>query len=137
MPTTKPMITEAALVAAVREQARLHPDRVYRSTDENPCTYVPNTLNEFGCPLGEALAACGMTRQELDELINTTADDSDSGTGGWCDEAVISHLTGRVEAGALASTWLTYVQIASDDGVPWATTVRRADAAWPSAEVPA
>jgi hypothetical protein len=115
------MILEQDLVEAVREQAKMYPDRVYQSGPAGVCTYLAGEHNpDFGCIVGEALLWLGVPRELITEM-NTC--------GGWEHKAdrIRPTLGNLVAEAALRSTWVAQVQQYQDEGETWAKAVRMAD----------
>jgi hypothetical protein len=114
------VILEQDLVEAVREQAKMYPDRVYQAGPAGVCTYLPSEHNpDFGCIVGEALLWLGVPRELVTEM-NTS--------GGWARRAdrIRPTLGNLVAEAALRSTWVAQVQQYQDEGKTWAEAVRMA-----------
>lgn len=94
----------AALVAAVRQAAKDHPDFVYHN-DGGGCDYEPDELNPYGCIVGHA------SRQSGQPLTNGAV--SVGGIEGVC--------------GTPYEDWLDTAQSRQDNGDSWSKAVERAD----------
>lgn len=122
------MIRYQELEAAVRTVAAQHPHRIYPFTGNQICLYVPTDSTPFGCVIGEALALCGMSQDELNVLSHLRAPaPHDSVNTGWGMLSVRRHLAGRVESAALNSAWLQQVRRSQDMAATLADAVRIAD----------
>jgi hypothetical protein len=125
------MITESELIGEVRQQAHAEPARVYKKAGVvGQCLYRPGTPNpEFGCIIGEALAALGVPDIELARLGGEDPDwEPTRGSAmGWTAEEAFGILGEYLTTEAILSPWVAEVQAGQDRGMTWEVAVEEAD----------
>lgn len=120
------MITLSRLIDTIRQIAATEPDFVYNigSDPDSVCAYAPNRLNRCGCLVGEALRVLGVPDRVLADLDALAASFTPTQWGSIAAREALAHL---VEADALSSPWVAYVQNVQDGGYSWGEAVAQAD----------